>query len=850
VADEYDIPEVRQPAPPRQRSPRDLARPKRTIEVPENATRQAAPPQQRTDYSRGVEPYIQQAVSRMANSSAPESVYDRMRVVDAISSSLNLDPRLVERDVEGYASKLFNVENLPLSNADAVVRHLKIGYEVARLNNLNGRIARGRISGDDVSDLEKQAEKIRQGMPAPDQYARSLPISLLKSAAEVWPSMQNQILGHLALGAITPAGGAAGLAKLLVGIGRVGISAYTWNQLTGAAYEDIMSMEDEDGRRPDQERAARMAALAAIPQALVENLQINAIMGGKTITQKIAKKTWLDATVGNAAFRFAKNYAGRVAEEVVEEELQQWISIMARQFIINAENELGANFDKISAEQVIEEYKQTLFETAKAMVVLGAPGSVISTIREGQSERQRSAVTTDEKSRAENIETGDMATPENQRLERTVMEIQEEQQSVEAEIREMEDRVSAGMEPSAEEIESLYARAKDLDIELDDAVRSRRYVRDLPEGEVIDPRAELEGLYERQDLKEMFRNFPEFQRDPRMSDAAITVLWMRANAVGQDVDTYLQENPIRFATAEEFAQAAAETDPQLAAEAIEIEGATNVRGATLWMRDGTALVRATERADFTTFFHETVHIFRRQLASSDQEILANHYNLERSPSGEIVWTREADEAFVEEAQAAVFNGELQPDVAGVFQRIMGWLKRLAHLVTSRGWRASPEVRDVLSRMFSTTRLEQGAPVRPAPGMLLEEEKSFRKVEDVYNALSRDIVRNPVDLENIEQATEEMSSRIAEDLIEIIQGNSKVLDAKTWYSDAVIKYKNEISRELPELTDDANFKVFQALIGVTSLGQSVAENEAAAISMYKYWSRTGELPRGESPSVRA
>lgn len=809
---------------------------------------------------------------RIANSPDPQLETDRVNAAYGVAQRFGVSLDTALDNFEAFAAQLTKDSRLPLSAPGALAKAFSNGVINLQINTKRGEIARRMMINENfakkgwapipIDQLEAEIEALEKKIDTRYEEDMGLPTELLKAALGTLPSMGVQIGGALALGAGAPAlAKFAGpkIASMIVMGGKAGITAFTWNQLTGAAYGDFMALEGENGERPSPQRAAKVAHFAGILQTIIENAQVRGLIpGGGSASEALAKRAFANGLLSGAFGRTLKGYLFGVGEEVTEEVLQQMVTIAGREFIMAAENELGGQFERQRLEGVLAELGDTFVQSAMAMSVLGIPRGVGAAL-EGR--KPKTAGKSDE---VPSVAGGDVAIEQEPR---TPEDIEKDYIEIETKLQDLAQKGDLVEQADIDEFMALREKSIELDRE-SKSIASRQSVEATPETRTIGkaPASELISLRQRQDIRDMFKNAGPLAADPKAVDFAIQVLWMRANAVDMTVDEYLESSPMRFASAEEFAAA---NEAEGLGVVADLETSGKVRGVTAFLQDGTALIRVTERGDLTTVIHEWLHIFRRQLSSKDQAVLAKHFGLEIGKDGNPVWTEEAEEAFVKETMAGISQGATDPVVASVFQRMRQWLQRMYEMIVRGGWQISPEVRGVLEGMFSTERTSRAVmgdfrgDFRGDESTLYEsvieednqvvsaaEEEEIRKgVSRVFKTLAtaklhlKKLVlgkNGEINQEIVEQVAEEMRR----DLVSAIRsGNAKVLKAITWYSDKQRLYRERAIDEVPELVNDSWYTVFLFYLGLTSSGLKPRGNEAQAMGLIKSMIR-GEIQEGD------
>lgn len=149
----------------------------------------------------------------------------------------------------------------------------------------------------------------------------------------------------------------------------------------------------------------------------------------------------------------------------------------------------------------------------------------------------------------------------------------------------------------------------------------------------------------------------------------------------------------------------------------------DVKGATTFMRNGKAVISATEKGDFSTIIHEFAHAFKDDILSdqADRDAVEQHLGVKKG-----VWNRNNHEQFAREVESYFKDGKAPiPELQGIFARIANWMRNI--YTKLRGLpTVSDEVRNALDNKFQALTAEPEstsaqAGRRPEAGQTLHQE---------------------------------------------------------------------------------------------------------------------------------
>ena len=97
-------------------------------------------------------------------------------------------------------------------------------------------------------------------------------------------------------------------------------------------------------------------------------------------------------------------------------------------------------------------------------------------------------------------------------------------------------------------------------------------------------------------------------------------------------------------------------------------------------------------------------------------------------------------------------------------------------------------------------------------------------------------------EIVTRAVDRGAERMTSELIQAFeQGNEQVMVAERWYDELERAFKDFLEAEIPQIQDAHTRVLFSAFMGVFSNGQKMKPNVWNAVSAFKYFLRTGEMP---------
>ena len=323
--------------------------------------------------------------------------------IDAIFKSYGVDNDSLE------SQKIVLMTALDEKTPQGLLAAIKEGWKNSQLQIQIADIRLAQMYGQ-LQDA--QAEKLVEKLKSQIQQTKTKGFSsFAKSAANLAPMMLDTTLAGIKYGAGT--GTAAGALALKLGQAgpqlllpeekitvptatvagmvfgfRLGAATRAAEIETGLAYDELLSMKDEDGNKIDPAFAVYIAHAIGTINGLLELVQIEDLLktipGGKkllgevprkTITGLMKKKTFRQAILGGA-----KKWAGHIGTETATEVLQETTNVIFGELAKNINNELKkTKLKPATIEEITNRLVETAKEAAKGFTVLSGPGNIVHT---------------------------------------------------------------------------------------------------------------------------------------------------------------------------------------------------------------------------------------------------------------------------------------------------------------------------------------------------------------------------------------------------------------------------------------------------------------------------------------
>lgn len=135
----------------------------------------------------------------------------------------------------------------------------------------------------------------------------------------------------------------------------------------------------------------------------------------------------------------------------------------------------------------------------------------------------------------------------------------------------------------------------------------------------------------------------------------------------------------------------------------------DTKRGSIQFQSGRVVINLFEKADLSTFLHESGHFFLevlKQVAETPNappELRADWETVKAELGiGDGAIPREAHETWARSFEAYLMEGKPpSPELAGIFQRFKSWLQAIYRQVSRLGVNVSPKVRDVMDRMLAS-----------------------------------------------------------------------------------------------------------------------------------------------------
>lgn len=352
--------------------------------------------------------YIQEYVDQ---SDDPQRASAKINASVHFAKELDMDPALVFEQFDTIVEQIYGRKMDPLSAWESI----GVSWKTGNLNTELGKLQYQQMmnvaaTGEYDEALQRKIDQIRSQMPPPDAQDRSLPVQALKAVADMAPTMMEGIVAGQQRG-LAYGAGAAGVAALagqagpqavlpeeLITVPAAFRALYTVGVVSGAAesigkieaglaFEEIASLEDENGEQINPRIAAAASfGVGAINSAL-EMAQIGSIPGVDRLiasaTRKATKRLLIGGGLKEVAKRALTTYGKSVATETAQEIAQESTNIVLAEVAKEINNRVnGTSFTQAQADEVIARLGETAKQSALAFSVMGIPGTVTGSIQD------------------------------------------------------------------------------------------------------------------------------------------------------------------------------------------------------------------------------------------------------------------------------------------------------------------------------------------------------------------------------------------------------------------------------------------------------------------------------------
>ena len=772
----------------------------------------------------------------------PEEALATSGLIQQLSSFYNKPAEEIathlDSAVENYYGKMVPHKTALKSILDSG----KTGYATNKIGRLAGRAAweddpeKRALIFEQIADIEKN-------IPDPDAVKRGLPVQAMKDASELVGQMIDPVLkGVGAQAATLPFALYTGpLAAIITRVAPVlvrgGTTFYNSTRVEqGLLYKDLI----ESG--VDHEVAAKYSLGNGIIAGALETVGVEVVLGqipglkevvGKAIYKSAVKDAVtvaLRKTLKDAGKKVAAGMLVGTAGETGTEVLQEYVNYKYEEIAKQVNNDInGTDISPAAANELLARLKEVALKTARGMAVIGGIGgaaSITTTVGKNikESSRQQTAkkkVIADkeaaksesekelsglEKSRAdikakfETDPTEDLAAE----LTKIDQQIKTHKENFETAVPDTDEMINLETEKKMilEDIEKqsesgkispkLIMNLQAVQLQIDDLVSgiqeeevTGKQPYQMTRAEYAESKAtytpdiENLGKTESRITQESFRSRIK-ETSPNLKDAEvdaiITLHSLRAESTGMDFETFLNtEFMSDIATDENIVG----TLPQ------------GNKGAVWFNNDAKALIVLTKKSDFSTWVHESGHIFRRQLEGDLKTQAENYYGVTDGN-----WNIQQEERFTEDLTTYLMTGNVPAEeMRSVFQIIADALLAIYRSLSGRD-QVSPEIKEVFDQMFQTE-----------SSILFQPEEYFKQTETSIKVPVKNILprTTKISAEKVLKAEGLMDSAaegtgLKRDPLKVVpigKNEYRVLDGNTTLS---ILKKNNIKDAIVEVVD--------------------------------------------------
>ena len=294
------------------------------------------------------------------------------------SDSLGLDFGSALANYDSISSAWYGQARSPMTAWESIKDSYELGKYSYELGNLWSKKREGTASPED----EARILELENTMPPADRFHRSLPVTILKAAANSIPYSASAMaggyageLGATALASLIFPEGALAIGAIST-IGRtVGSMAASYNSMAGLEYRDMIKA----GMNPNI--AATASRWSGLLQSAVESDQVMGLLPSSaakeslvSAAQKVIGEGLLKGRFREPLLKFLLRQGTRAFSEGGEEVTQQIISEIAFDVARKASTNAGAPVDGHSWDEVKDQIVQNFIGGALASLPLGALG--------------------------------------------------------------------------------------------------------------------------------------------------------------------------------------------------------------------------------------------------------------------------------------------------------------------------------------------------------------------------------------------------------------------------------------------------------------------------------------------
>ncbi|MFA4972523.1 MAG: hypothetical protein WC683_07900 [bacterium] len=633
-------------------------------------------------------PYTKLVETVLQTSAKPDEDLDKIVSSAFLADALGIPFPEVYDHHDAVAEEYWG-RTMPAKSARTAIAD---SWTTANLQSQIGMLASRQMMGDDSPEIEQQILELEAKLPDPDTIRRSLPVQAFKAAANLAPFMLNNwkyaapkaaagaaaVTGAVALTGAEVALPAVFASWFIRGM-AMGSAAYSFQTEGGLQYRTLI----QAGIPKDVARNVSMPVGAV--NAALEMVQLYNIPGVKQLLSavkgKIAREIGEEVVVKGALAKLAQRattgmgkavvagagamVSGLVTEPVTEV-AQEAVNIVGDALAASWMNQThGTNLPIASREEVATRLKDTYVQTALAMLVMGAPGSVGAGVQQ-----YRQALTVKQQMVIHKAMAGEQP---GTILGRTQQAKTEFVQGLADQVIATQAEISG--KPAAEVAKPL-AKLELRGTEIDAALAQREEAFGKLEKFDVAAAEEMIQLAQlRDELNEVVGQYateapappqgptsqvvplaPEEetvrgiirQRLPQLSEREVTasslLVDFRAKREGKTSAQYVEETFAEgiFSPIEESRQII---------EKARAQGVQANAGVD-FLADSRAIIHAVEQTDFKALTHEFAHVFGRHLSADERAIVERSFGTgaegeERWAEGMIQFWQTGETAFEE-----------------------------------------------------------------------------------------------------------------------------------------------------------------------------------------------------------
>jgi len=363
----------------------------------------------RVEESRGrAMSYIKDYVER---SDDPQGASAKINASVHFARELDMDPALVFEQFDTIVEQVYGRKMDPLSAWETIGLSWKTGTMNTELGLLSSQQMMNVIATGQYDEaLQGKIDKHKAAMPPVDEQRRAIPVQAVKSLFEMMPTWlegaERGTQRGLAYGAggaaVTALAGQAGPQAVLpeevvtvpaafialYGVGQVsGALENIWKIEAGLAFEEIASLEDENGEKINPRIAAAASFGVGAVNAAIEMFQIGNIPGVDRIiasaTRKATKRLLVSGGLKEVAKRALRTYGTSIVTETAQEVAQESTNLFMSEVAKEINNQVnGTSFTQVQADEVISRLGETAKQSALAFSIMGIPGTVTGSIQD------------------------------------------------------------------------------------------------------------------------------------------------------------------------------------------------------------------------------------------------------------------------------------------------------------------------------------------------------------------------------------------------------------------------------------------------------------------------------------